>query len=383
MDLTYSIQPATSSPSLPAKVLTLAQLDKAKAADLPHLWAGYSAGEFSTYTGASVPASRAIIALANGATLEQLPSPWLNALRGLKVWKKNNLMLPASGPVNLFHGVGRLSYWLGYLQEHPTTIADEKKRGPLTGLTFAGFTNIDISNYMGVSPLAASAIIAMGSGKSLKSLPLSWQIAVAQIPKIRFDPRYAGSHTPGKGDIPWGLQHLAEHPAGSHYHGDFNVTDVILSVATGGLYAQVKAFANIAQGGSLIDNAKLALASNGIGGSALTPIVGVNKSLAIQGAVAAAAGGFALASSGSGLSAGAASIAKSATGLLAPLAIKAVTSGGKINPTMPASLSPGSKTGNSFFAPPSSQPGQAVGVSPVLIVGGLGLLALLFASGRF
>src|SRR5437016_1169510 len=106
--------------------------------------------------------------------------------------------------------------------------------------TFAGFTPQNIGAYFGVSPQAAEGIINLGNGTPVTGLPADQRVALSKVDPKRFKPG-ATSYNQGFGDIVWGLNHLAEHPAGSHYHGDFNVADLVANVATGGLYGVAKA----------------------------------------------------------------------------------------------------------------------------------------------
>lgn len=89
--------------------------------------------------------------------------------------------------------------------------------------TFAGFAPSNIAAFFGVSPEQAQAIIALANNQQLSP--------AAQASLQTIGGRFAQG-----GDIMGGLQHLAEHPMGSKYHGDFNPTDTIANIATGGLY---------------------------------------------------------------------------------------------------------------------------------------------------
>jgi LPXTG-motif cell wall-anchored protein len=89
--------------------------------------------------------------------------------------------------------------------------------------TFAGFTTQDISQYFGVSPIAGKALTHVATGSPVVSLPTTELQALQKINPNRFKPG-ATSYDQGYGDIPWGLSHLNEHPEGSHYSGDFNLS---------------------------------------------------------------------------------------------------------------------------------------------------------------
>jgi hypothetical protein len=89
---------------------------------------------------------------------------------------------------------------------------------------YAGFTPQDLAAYFGVSGPQAQAILDLTGGGALSAAD---QQALQGLPVSRFGTG---------GDIQGGLQHLEEHPKGSHYHGDFNPTDMLANIATGGLY---------------------------------------------------------------------------------------------------------------------------------------------------
>lgn len=89
--------------------------------------------------------------------------------------------------------------------------------------TFAGFETPDISKYFGVSPVQGHAIIQLATGADVNALPSTELEALQKIGPARFKPG-ATSYDQGFGDIPYGLQHLSEHPKGSHYAGDFNIS---------------------------------------------------------------------------------------------------------------------------------------------------------------
>lgn len=156
--------------------------------------------------------------------------------------------------------------------------------------TYAGFTTTDLSAYFGISKVAAQGLINLAAGMPVANLPDDQKAALAAINPARFKPGASGPNQ-GYGDIPWGMQHLNEHPKGSHVSGGVLniVKNIGLNLATGGLYSIAKGALNVIQGGNLAQNVKAAVASQGIAGGILTPAVGVDKSLMIQGAVAGGA----------------------------------------------------------------------------------------------
>jgi hypothetical protein len=155
--------------------------------------------------------------------------------------------------------------------------------------TFAGFTPQNIAEYFGVNTTQAAGLIALGNGAKVTALAQAERDALAKLNPKRFKPG-ATTYNQGFGDIVWGLNHLAQHPAGSHYHGDFNVTDLVANIATGGLYAIGKAGFNFATGQqNALSAVKTGFASYGPAGSALQPTVGTNKALLIEATVATAA----------------------------------------------------------------------------------------------
>lgn len=92
--------------------------------------------------------------------------------------------------------------------------------GPLTTKTYAGFTYQDLSNYFGISNQAASGLIEL-TNKS--DVTYSEAVALQGLDPNRFRQGASGPNQ-GFGDIIWGLSHLAQHPKGSTYHGDFNIS---------------------------------------------------------------------------------------------------------------------------------------------------------------
>jgi hypothetical protein len=150
--------------------------------------------------------------------------------------------------------------------------------------TFAGFAPTDLAAYFGVSPVQAQGIINLATNSALSPAE---KTAVSALDPNRFKPG-ATTYNQGFGDIVWGLQHLAEHPAGSTYHGDFNVVNLVANIATGGLYGVVKAGLNIVTGGKVVPNLKDAAAVTGVAGSVLQPTIGTNKTLIAEIAVVGA-----------------------------------------------------------------------------------------------
>jgi hypothetical protein len=151
--------------------------------------------------------------------------------------------------------------------------------------TFAGFAPSNIAAYFGVSPIAAEGIISLGNGSTIAALPANERTALQALNPNRFKPGATGP-TQGFGDIPWGLDHLAQHPLGSHYHGDFNVVDLVANVATGGLYGVGKVAVNVVETGKVLPNLATVQALILPGGSALQPTVGTKNTLLIEAGVA-------------------------------------------------------------------------------------------------
>lgn len=204
-----------------------------------------------------------------------------------------------------------------------------------TPTTFAGFTPANIAAYFGVNTIAAQGIIALGNGSPAAALPTDQKAALASLNPARFKPG-ATTYNQGFGDIVWGLDHLAQHPAGSHYHGDFNITDLVANVATGGLYGVAKAGFNVVTGQqNIVSAVKDSLAVTGPAGSALQPTIGTNKTLILESVVAAPiAGKYLLGSLGVSGVAG----AEGVLGLLKDAAGKAFTTfvaGDNTNTTTP------------------------------------------------
>lgn len=94
---------------------------------------------------------------------------------------------------------------------------------------YAGFNPQQLASFFGITPEQATALIGVASGGPSST---DSQTALQGLDPNRFAP---------SGDIATGLQHLAEHPEGSHYHGDFDIGDIAGNVATGGLYGAAKA----------------------------------------------------------------------------------------------------------------------------------------------
>lgn len=100
----------------------------------------------------------------------------------------------------------------------PSVVNTLPQPSGLTSRTFAGFSYTDLSQYFGISPIAASGIIDFKAGQELND---PQRIALHALDPKRFQPG-ANTYNQGFGDIPFGLSHLNEHPKGSHYQGDFN-----------------------------------------------------------------------------------------------------------------------------------------------------------------
>lgn len=158
----------------------------------------------------------------------------------------------------------------------PVRVSYRETLGDDLGGTFAGFPAQNIANYLGVSLIQAEGIINMANGAPVTPEQAA---ALSSFSQTRFN------------NVQGGMQHLAEHPMGSHYHGGIGnlVKNIALNFATGGLYSIAKAAVNVAQGGKVIEQAKTALASQGIAGGILQPAIGTNKTLAIEAAIAGGA----------------------------------------------------------------------------------------------
>ena len=108
------------------------------------------------------------------------------------------------------------------------------------GQTFAGFGASDLSQYFGITPDQANALASLANtGQASSGLQ-------------GIDPNRLSSG----GDIQWGLEHLSEHPMGSHYHNNFLDSvagNVLLNFATGGYYGLGKGLYNASQSGKFSD----------------------------------------------------------------------------------------------------------------------------------
>lgn len=172
---------------------------------------------------------------------------------------------------------------------------------------FAGFAPGDLAAYFGVSPAQGLAIMDLANQSQLSPADLA---ALGGLPQSRFSPGASGPDA-GYGDIAWGLQHLSEHPAGSHYGGDFSVKDLALNFATGGYYGLGQSVYNAATGkGNVVGDLKAGLNQLGPYGSVTYPISPklAETGNAVIGVAAGLAGGFGAAGGfgGSGAEAGAA-----------------------------------------------------------------------------
>jgi hypothetical protein len=99
------------------------------------------------------------------------------------------------------------------------------------GLQLSGFSTQDVALYLfggtgNVQLAEAEAVQRASLGLGQTPATLS---AASLIDPVRLKPG-AGTYNLGWGDIPYGLQHLAEHPKGSHYSGDFNIGKFVSNV---------------------------------------------------------------------------------------------------------------------------------------------------------
>ena len=159
--------------------------------------------------------------------------------------------LTAQALVDQFHGStltpGEQAALAGIDSAKATAAFTQLSQNPLnipTTATFAGFTSQDVSAFLGVSTDEASGLINQAVGQPLtiaeqftlsKSLPL-WAAQPNTSP-------LGGSTTLEV--IQLGFQHMAAHPAGSHYHGSFNVGQLFsnfLGVITFGTFPDVTSF---------------------------------------------------------------------------------------------------------------------------------------------
>jgi hypothetical protein len=198
-----------------------------------------------------------------------------------------------------------------------TSPAPRKAR--VSTATFAGFNAKEISEYFGGLDLDTSAaLIAAANGTKLSD---DQRTLLGGLGPKQLGPATGSGSS---GNITWGLQHLAEHPKGSHYSGDFNVGDIAknigLNFATAGYYGVAKAGEKAISTGKIGAAGFDALANVGLAGSVLQPTVGTKKSLLLQaaiggGAVAAGPAAGAAGGTGVGVSSGVAGTgAEAATG---------------------------------------------------------------------
>jgi hypothetical protein len=113
------------------------------------------------------------------------------------------------------------------------------------GLRAFGFSTKEIAQYFGLRGTAglAEAEALQRTVLGMKQTPATAAASFLIDPK-RLRPG-ASTYNQGFGDIAWGLRHLSEHPAGSRYHGDFNVGVAInsfLGVATFGTAPDLRSF---------------------------------------------------------------------------------------------------------------------------------------------
>jgi len=144
---------------------------------------------------------------------------------------------------------------------------------------FAGFTAQDIGAYFGLSPENAQALIDLNTGQAVPK---------AQQPWVQQEARGGGF-----ADFQPGLEHLVEHPKGSEYHGDFNPTDTLANIATGGLYGLGQAaYGGLSGQQNLFDAAKSGLNQLGPFGSATYNIPGYGPQIAQTGNLIGAGAGI-------------------------------------------------------------------------------------------
>ena len=160
---------------------------------------------------------------------------------------------------------------------------------------FAGFTAQDIAADFGNhwSPAVIQALIDFSSGGQLTPVD---QKALATLP-----PGSLQELQQVAGDPNTGFQHLAEHPKGSHYSGDFNPTDTLANIATGGLYGLGKAaYGGVSGQQDLFGAAKSGLNQLGPYGSATYNIPGYGPQIAQTGNLIGAGAGIGAGGFGSG-----------------------------------------------------------------------------------
>lgn len=103
--------------------------------------------------------------------------------------------------------------------------------------SYAGFSATDIANYLGLSADQVNLILGLQNG-NLQSLSGSQ----AQQLNDLYNQPVSGSPSGASNrldDIYWGLNQLQQHPAGSKYHGDFNLGDIhknLLTAGTAGIF---------------------------------------------------------------------------------------------------------------------------------------------------
>lgn len=354
---------------------------------------GYSTKELASWLHLNLAAADAVQREVMGIAQSKASRKAFNAINPAR-------LLP--NPPGPHAGFGDLVWGMNFLASHPndptypgkgsyiSTLTPKPVAPKLAGLITFGFTTQDIEGYMLTGdPWGAEAVQRMTLG--MKQTP-STLAALKKIPIRRFKPPYAG---PGLGDIPWGMQHLAEHPAGSHYHGDFNVVNIVANVATGGLYGVATGLIQAAQG-NLKAGIGQALASTGVAGSVLQPTIGTTKTLVLEsivagGALAAAPAGAILGTvvpaegliASTGLSVGTKLLTASAG---SPASPTSSPTSSKTRPGQPTSLVSSLLPGNpSPLAPAPYLPSGPGASSPVVTagIGGVAILGLIFLLRRF
>lgn len=131
---------------------------------------------------------------------------------------------------------------------------DQAQVAPLMNNTYAGFGAPDIASYLGVTPEQAAMLINIYQGGSPTE---AQRQQLAQMARTPIDPSGPSGASDELSGIQWGMQHLAEHPMGSHYRGDFNplapgiAQNILLNIATGGYYGLGKGLLDASQSGKV------------------------------------------------------------------------------------------------------------------------------------
>jgi hypothetical protein len=130
---------------------------------------------------------------------------------------------------------------------------------------FYGFNPQQVGAYLGVDPKTAQWLMAIGQGGQ----PTYAQTQQLQAMANQHGGQYGLGATNALESVQRGLQHLAEHPQGSHYSGTFNVGDFgkdFASLGSAGLYNGQKNRFNIPFSGNEVLTFDEALANVGTGG---------------------------------------------------------------------------------------------------------------------